>query len=84
MAESVFSSVAAPLGSIDKLEIVDMGSGRGLEQISSIVPNTVFKTIAAAKAQGIDITKLLQFFGINIDEALQMVGKAPEEESKKK
>ncbi|RPI71219.1 MAG: hypothetical protein EHM12_12895 [Dehalococcoidia bacterium] len=84
VAESVFSSVAAPLGSIDKLEIVDMGGGRGLEQISSIVPNTVFKTIAAAKAQGIDITKLLNFFGINIDDALRMVGKAPEEESKKK
>jgi flotillin len=84
VAESVFSSVAAPLGSIDKLEIVDMGSGRGLEQISSIVPNTVFKTIAAAKAQGIDITKMLQFFGINVDDALKMIGKAPEEESKKK
>jgi hypothetical protein len=67
----VFSSVAAPLGSIDKLEIVDMGSGRGLEQISSIVPNTVFRTIAAAKAQGIDITKMLNFLGVDIEEALK-------------
>lgn len=77
VAESVFSSVAAPLGSIDKLEIVDMGSGRGLEQLSSIVPNTVFRTIAAAKAQGIDITKLLQMLGVDIDEALKMIGHAP-------
>ena len=77
VAESVFSSVAAPLGSIDKLEIVDMGSGRGLETLSSIVPNTVFKTIAAAKAQGIDISKLLSFLGVDIEEALKMVGQQP-------
>lgn len=83
VAESVFSSVAAPLGSIDKIEIVDMGGGRGLEQISSVVPNTVFRTIAAAKAQGIDITRLLSFLGIDIEEALKMAGKAPEEKKKK-
>ena len=74
VAESVFSSVAAPLGSIDKIEIVDMGSGRGLEQLSSIVPNTVFRTIAAARAQGIDVTKLLQYLGIDIEEALKKLG----------
>jgi flotillin len=76
IAESVFSSVAAPLGKIDKLEIVDMGSGRGLEQLSSIVPNTVFRTIAAAKAQGIDLTKMLDFLGIDIQAALQKLGDA--------
>jgi len=74
VAESVFSSVAAPLGSIDKLEIVDMGGGRGLDTLSSVVPNTVFKTIAAAKAQGIDISRLLRFLGVDIEEALRMVG----------
>jgi len=83
VATSVFSSVAAPLGSIDKLEIVDMGSGRGLEQLSSIVPNTVFRTIAAAKAQGIDITKLLQFLGVDIEEALKKLGEAGTPEQKK-
>jgi flotillin len=79
VAESIFSSVAAPLGSIDKVEIVDMGSGRGLEQMSNIVPNTVFRTIAAAKAQGIDVTKLLRFLGVDIDEALKMIGHPSEE-----
>jgi hypothetical protein len=73
----VFSSVAAPLGSIDKLEIVDMGSGRGLEQMSSIVPNTVFRTIAAAKAQGIDISKMLNFLGVDIEEALKKLTTDP-------
>jgi flotillin len=78
VAESVFSSVAAPLGSIDRLEIVDMGSGRGLENLSSIVPNTVFKTLAAARAQGLDISKLLGKFGVDIEEALQLLGKGAE------
>ena len=82
VAESVFSSVAAPLGNIDKLEIVDMGSGRGLEQLSSVVPNTVFKTIAAAKAQGIDISRLLKFLGVDIEEALSMVGAETKERQK--
>src|SRR5512135_2206964 len=77
VAESVFSSVAAPLGSIDKLEIVDMGSGRGLEQLSSVVPNTVFRTLAAARAQGIDVTKMLQYFGIDIEDALKKLGGEP-------
>ena len=77
VAESVFSSVAAPLGSIDKLEIIDMGNGRGLDHLSSVVPNTVFKTIAAAKAQGMDISKLLKFFGIDIEDALRMIGQSP-------
>jgi flotillin len=77
VAASVFSSVAAPLGSIDKLEIVDMGSGRGLEQMSSIVPNTVFRTIAAAKAQGIDISKMLNFLGVDIEEALKKLTTDP-------
>jgi len=75
IAESAFSSVAAPLGSIDKLEIVDVGgNGRALEQLGMIVPSVVFKTLAAAKAQGIDLTALLQFLGVNVEEALQKLG----------
>ncbi|MCI0691820.1 hypothetical protein L0337_07410 [candidate division KSB1 bacterium] len=75
VAESAFSSVAAPLGSIDKLEIVDVGgNGRALEQLGTVVPSVVFKTLAAAKAQGIDLTQLLKFFGVNVEEALQKLG----------
>jgi flotillin len=75
VAESAFSSVAAPLGSIDKLEIVDVGgNGRALEQLGTVVPSVVFKTLAAAKAQGLDLTQLLKFFGVNVEEALQKLG----------
>ncbi|MGH7454331.1 MAG: flotillin family protein, partial [bacterium] len=75
VAESAFASVAAPLGSIDKLEIVDVGgNGRALENLGTVVPSVVFKTLAAAKAQGIDLTSLLKYFGVNVEEALQKLG----------
>jgi flotillin len=75
---SVFSSVAAPLGNIDELRIIDVGgSGRGLDQLSMIVPQTVFKTIAALQAQGIDVQKLLGKIGVDIGGALEMLGQTP-------
>ncbi len=83
IAQSAFSSVAAPLGSIDKLEIVDVGgNGRALEQLGTVVPGVVFKTLAAAKAQGIDLTALLKYFGVNVEEALQKLGATMTTESK--
>jgi hypothetical protein len=45
--------------------------------MSSIVPNTVFRTIAAAKAQGIDISKMLNFFGVDVEEALKKLTTDP-------
>jgi flotillin len=75
---SIFSSVAAPLGSIDELRIIDVGgSGRGLEQLSSIVPQTVFRTIASLQAQGIDVQKLLAKIGVDVSGAVEMLGQKP-------
>ncbi len=79
VAASIFSSVAAPLGNIDELRIIDVGgSGRGLDQMSTIVPNTVFKVLAGLQAQGIDIKSLLGKLGINVDEVTEMLGKKAE------
>jgi uncharacterized membrane protein YqiK len=73
--QAIFSSIAAPLGQIDKIEIIDVGgSGRGVEQISSIVPNVLFKLLANTKAQGIDIAGLLAKIGIDPSKALSMLG----------
>jgi flotillin len=73
--QAIFSSIAAPLGQIDKIEIIDVGgSGRGVEQISSIVPNVLFKLLANAKAQGIDVAGLLAKIGIDPSKALSMLG----------
>ncbi len=74
VATSVFSSVAAPLGQIDEVRIIDMGgNGRGLDQFGSIVPNTVFKFLSALKVQGIDLKPLLSKLGISLDELEQLL-----------
>ena len=74
VATSVFSSVAAPLGQIDEVRIIDMGgNGRGLDQFGSIVPNTVFKFLSALKVQGIDLKPLLSKLGISLEELEQML-----------
>jgi len=80
VAASVFSSVAAPLGQIDEVRIIDVGgSGRGLDQFSTIVPNTVFKFLAGLKAQGVDVKAILNKLGISIDDLEQMLGQKPAE-----
>ena len=74
VATSIFSSVAAPLGQIDEVRIIDMGgNGRGLDQFGSVVPNTVFKFLSALKVQGIDLKPLLTKLGINLDELEQLL-----------
>jgi flotillin len=74
VATSVFSSVAAPLGQIDEVRIIDMGgNGRGLDQFGSVVPNTVFKFLSALKVQGIDLKPLLTRLGVNLEELEQLL-----------
>jgi flotillin len=80
VATAVFSSVAAPLGQIDEVRIIDVGgNGRGLDQFSSIVPNTVFKFLSALKVQGIDLKPLLGKLGISLDELEKMLTQKPAE-----
>jgi flotillin len=80
VATSVFSSVAAPLGQIDEVRIIDMGgNGRGLDQFGSVVPNTVFRFLSALKVQGIDLKPLLTKLGVNLEELEQLLtAKSPE------
>jgi flotillin len=78
VATSIFSSVAAPLGQIDEVRIIDVGgNGRGLDQFSTVVPNTVFKFLTALRAQGIDFKPLLGKLGVNLDELEQLLTSKP-------
>lgn len=71
----MFSSVAAGLSNIDEIRIIDVGgNGNGLNQVAGIVPTTVFKTIAALGAQGIDIKALAAKIGIDITKVEEMLG----------
>jgi flotillin len=78
VATSIFASVAAPLGQIDEVRIIDVGgNGRGLDQFSTVVPNTVFKFLTALKAQGVDVKPLLGKLGVNIDELERILTHKP-------
>jgi len=73
----MFSSVAAPLGNIDSIHIVDMGgSGKGVDQLANLVPNTVFRTLATLKASGIDLNELAKKAGIDISSISRMIGQS--------
>lgn len=78
IARATFSSVAAPLGSIDSIHIVDMGgNGKGLDQMANLVPNTVFKTLATLKASGIDLGELARKAGVDLSALTKIVGPVP-------
>jgi flotillin len=82
VARATFSGVAAPLGNIDSIHIVDMGgNGKGLDQMASIVPNTVFKTLATLKASGIDLSDLAKKAGIDISALTNITGPSPDSRS---
>lgn len=80
IARATFSSVAAPLGNIDSIHIVDMGgNGKGLDQMASLVPATIFKTLASLKASGIDLSEIARKAGVDISALTKVVGPSPAE-----
>ena len=73
--QAMFSSVAAGVGAIDNLNIVDMGgSGNGIARVADIVPNIVARALANAKAQGLDIKGLLALTGVDASQLDAMIG----------
>jgi len=65
---SVFSAIAAPMGNIDKLVVVDSGGSGGndgaLQRFAKTGPVILFQMIEQLKAAGFDITSLLKKAGI--------------------
>ncbi len=67
----VAGAVAAPLGNIDKLVMLDSGSPNGtntLNRLATAVPTTMFQLIQTAQALGLDISGLLGKLGIKTSE----------------
>jgi flotillin len=62
----VAGAVAAPLGNIDKVVLVDTGSAEQptLSRYASTVPATLFQTVQAAQALGLDLSGLLGKLGV--------------------
>lgn len=78
VAREVFGAVAKPFESIDKVSIVDMGGGHNsdsnpINRLGDIVPSTVFRFLAQAKAQGLDVSSLLKMLKIETGAAMDMI-----------
>ncbi len=81
---SVFGSIAAPMGNIDKLVVVDSG-GNGkddsaLNRFSKIGPTMLFQFLEQAKAAGIDVGDLLKKAGIKTEDMMANALDATSEE----
>ena len=66
----IFSAVAAPMGNIDKLVVIDQGSGvdggsGGLGRIAKTSPAVVFSVLQQLEALGLDIPSVMRQLGIN-------------------
>ncbi len=77
VAREVFGAVAKPFESIERINIVDMGGGGGasnpINKLGDIVPNAVFRFLAQAKAQGLDVSSLLKMLKIDPGAAMDII-----------
>ena len=68
----VAAAVAAPMGNIDKLVMIDSGGsgdGKGtVNRLASTVPTTMFQVMQAAQALGLDLSVLLGNLGIKAED----------------
>jgi flotillin len=78
---SVFGAIAAPMGNIDKLVVVDSGGdgdGKGaLNRFTKTGPLMLFQLLEQAKAAGIDVSGLLGKIGINTSADVETDSKPP-------
>ncbi len=75
----VAGAVAAPLGNIDKLVMIDSGAANGnstVSRLASTVPTTMFQVMQTAQALGLDTSALLGKLGVRQEEE----PKAPKKE----
>jgi flotillin len=70
----VFGAVAAPMGKIDKLVVIDQGNG-GAQRVAQTAPAVVFQLLQQLQALGLDLPSIMSQLGIKKD------GAAPEVES---
>jgi len=74
-SSSVFGAVAAPLGNIDKLVVIDQGGGgpngsaSGLERLARASPAVVFNLVQQLEALGLSLPALLQHLGTSTKDA---------------
>jgi flotillin len=68
-SSGVFAAVAAPLGNIDKLVVIDTGNGSGdkdgsLARLAQTSPALVFNLLQQLEALGLNVPSVLQQLGV--------------------
>lgn len=66
----VFGAVAAPLGNIDKVVVIEQGNGNGTSGVSrfaSTAPAVIFGLLQQLEALGINVPNLLSQLGVKAD-----------------
>jgi flotillin len=81
----VFGAVAAPLGNIDKVVVIEQGAGgngqsSGINRFAATAPSVVFGLLQQLEAVGLDVSGLLKHIGI-AQSAEALKPSAPEKES---
>ncbi|MBL8177574.1 MAG: hypothetical protein JNK48_23055 [Bryobacterales bacterium] len=68
-SSGVFSAVAAPLGNIDRMVVIDNGGSgpngsSGLNKIAQATPTVIFGLLQQLQAMGLDVPTILQQLGV--------------------
>ncbi len=69
-SSGIFGAVAAPLGNIDKLVVIDQGNGAdngnsSLGRLAKTSPAVVFNLLQQLEALGLNVPAVLQQLGVN-------------------
>jgi flotillin len=84
-SSGIFEAVAAPIGNIDKLVVIDQGTGNGdggsggLGRIAKTSPAVVFSLLQQLEALGLNVPTILQQLGVGATAAPDRPADGPEE-----
>jgi flotillin len=71
-SSSVFGAVAAPLGNIGKVVVIDQGGGNGngtgISRLASTGPTVAFQLLQQLEALGINVPELMRQFGGKVEQ----------------
>ena len=80
----IFGAVAAPLGNIDKLVVIDQGNGAadgassGLGRLAKTSPAVVFNLLQQLEALGLNLPTVMQQLGVQTSSAPAEIRRSPE------
>jgi flotillin len=77
-SSGVFSAVSAPMGNIDKLVVIDQGTGQAAGRLAQTGPAVVFQFLQQLQALGLDVPTVLEQLGIKKNGDSQAPEPAPE------